>query len=61
MCNLKELLNLELKATSVDVLALSEKKMTTQINLVAMQSKVIVAECMFEKTNHKLFKKFGVS
>jgi len=45
----------------VDVLALSEKKTTAQIDLVAMQSKVIVAECMLEKTNHKLFKKIGVS
>ncbi len=61
VCNLKELLNLELKTTNVDVLALSEKKMTAQIDLVAMQSEVIVAKCMLEKTNRKLFKNFGVS
>jgi hypothetical protein len=58
VCNLKELLNL--KATNVDVLALSEKKMTAQANLVAAQSKVIVAKCMLEKANRK-FKKFGIS
>jgi len=60
VCNLKELLNLKLKITNVDVLALSEKKTTAQVDLVATQSKVIVVECMLEKTNHK-FKKFGVS
>lgn len=58
VCNLKELLNL--KATNVDVLALSEKKMTAQANLVVAQSKVIVAKCMLEKGNRK-FKKFGIS
>jgi hypothetical protein len=46
VCNLKELLNLELKVANVDVLALSEKKTTTQANLVAAQSKMIVVKCM---------------
>jgi hypothetical protein len=60
VCNLKELLNLELKATNVDVLALSEKKTTTQADLVASQSKMIIMECMLEKRNCK-FKKIGIN
>jgi hypothetical protein len=53
VCNLKELLNLKLKATNVDVLALIEKKTTAQADLIAAQSKVIVAKCMLEKANCK--------
>jgi hypothetical protein len=45
--NLKELLNLELKVDSVDILALNEKKMTAQVDLIAAQSEVIVAKCTF--------------
>jgi hypothetical protein len=41
--NFKELLNLELKVASVDILALIEKKMTTQVDLVCL------------KKNHKFF------
>jgi hypothetical protein len=58
--NLKELLNLELKVANVDILPLNEKKMTAQANLIAVQSEVIVAECMLEKTNRKFFDLSGV-
>jgi hypothetical protein len=44
----------------VDILALNEKKMTAQVDLIAAQSEVIVAKCMFEKTNRKFFDPFGV-
>lgn len=53
VCNLKKLLNLKLKATNVDVLALNEKKTIAQADLIAAQSKVIVAKCMLEKKNCK--------
>jgi hypothetical protein len=39
--NLKELLNLELKVASVDILALNEETMTTQADLIAAQSEVL--------------------
>jgi hypothetical protein len=35
VCNLKELLNLELKVASVDILALNKKKISTQADLIA--------------------------
>jgi hypothetical protein len=53
--NLKELLNLWFKVVSVDILALIEKKMTTQVDLVVAHFEVIVTEwsvvmeCMLEK------------
>ncbi len=56
--NLKELRNLELKVASVDILALNEKKMTAQVDLIPAQSEVIVAKCMFEKTNRYVLRSF---
>lgn len=47
--NLEELLDLELKAACMDILALCKKKMNAQANLVVAQLEVLVTKSIFEK------------
>jgi hypothetical protein len=42
----KELVDLKLRATSVHALVMNENKTTTQANIVSMQSKVLVVKCI---------------